>query len=276
MKTVDGVLQLRKEIRRKWETHRSLLFLLTRQELKSRYQGSVLGFAWAVATPLLMLGVYALVFGQIFNARWPIARTASGGEFAATLFAGLMVVSFISDTFARAPQLIVGQQNFVKKLVFPLYLLPVVLVLASLVHLGIAASLLALFVRISTGVLPVTIVALPVVILPVVMFAMGGAWILASLGVYFRDSTQVVGVALTALIYLSPVFFPVSAVPAQWQSIFHLNPLSLPIEQVRAVSLYDQWPNWMAWVRSIGGGALFMLLGLWWFNKTSDGFGDVL
>ncbi|MBX3586301.1 MAG: ABC transporter permease [Ramlibacter sp.] len=270
------VLRIKEQWFGQLAAHRSLLYLLTRQELKSRYQGSIFGFTWAIVTPLLMLGVYALVFGQIFNARWPLARSASGAEFAATLFAGLMVIGFVSDVLARSPHIIVGQQNFVKKLVFPLHLLPIVVVLASMVHLGIAGALLGMFVRIAIGTVPITIVMFPVVMLPVVMFAMGGAWFLASLGVYFRDSAQVVGVVLTALIYLSPVFFPVSAVPAQWQTLFQLNPLSLPIEQMREISLYGLWPNWFALGRSLAISALVLLAGLWWFNRTSDGFADVL
>lgn len=254
----------------------SVLYLLIRQELKARYQGSFLGFTWAFVTPLLMLGVYAIVFGQIFSARWPQAKTASGAEFAATLFAGLLVVGFFSDVVARAPQLIVGQQNFVKKLVFPLHLLPIVLVGASMVHLSIAVIILLLFAKLALNVLPFSIVAFPVVMLPVVMLALGAAWLLASLGVYFRDTAQVVGVLLTALIYLSPVFFPVSAVPSQWQFIYHLNPLSTPIEQVREIALYGHWPQWFELLKSCCISLAFMVFGFWWFQSTSDGFADVL
>lgn len=256
--------------------HRSVLWLLTLQELKSRYQGSTLGFTWAVVTPLLMLSVYAVVFGQIFSARWPQSKSATGSEFAATLFAGLLVVGFVSDVAARAPSLLLAHQNLVKKMVFPLHLLPMVLVAASVVHLTIAVGLLVVFVAVALNTVSVTLLAFPVVLFPVVLFAMGAAWFLASLGVYFRDTAQVVAVLLTALIYLSPVFFPVSAVPAQWQFIYQWNPLTVPIEQVRDISVYGQWPQWLDILKSTAISFAFFLSGLWWFQTTSDGFADIL
>jgi lipopolysaccharide transport system permease protein len=258
------------------KAHKHLIKILVRQDLLSRYQGSALGLAWAMLTPLLMLGVYALVFGEILQVRWPGEQSGSALTFAASLFSGLTVLGFFADAVGRSPQLIVAQQNYVKRLVFPLHLLPLVAVCSSAILVVLGALVLLLFVGLGLGHWPLSFVALPLVLFPVALLAAGLSCFLSALGVYLRDISQVVGLALSALTFLSPVFYPLSAVPVQWRWLFALNPVAVPIEQLRLISVVGHWPDWYALGTATVLGFTVLWLGLAWFQRVRDGFADVL
>jgi lipopolysaccharide transport system permease protein len=256
--------------------HSHLLWALVRRELAVRYRGSVLGFAWTLLTPLLMLGVYALVFGQILKVRWSPNGTEPVGEFATYLFCGLLIFNFFADCIGRAPALITGNANYVKKVVFPLQLLPLASVIASAVHLLIATFVLLVFEMFALGHVPTTALLFPLCVLPVLGYALGGAWFLAALGPYLRDIQHLVGPALSVLMLLSPIFYPSTMIPERWRPLLAYDPLTLPIEHARAVLVTGALPDIGPWLLSLVAAIVVAGLGYTWFAKTRSGFADVL
>ena len=256
--------------------YRHLLWQLVRRELMSRYRSSILGALWALMTPLLMLLVYAMVFGEIFRMRWSAEATESRGEFALLLFAGMLVFNFFSECLSRAPLLIVQHANYVKKVVFPLALLPLAAMLASLVHALVSMLILMIGRWFVYDSIPVTALLFPVVLLPVVFLVMGFGWFLSSLGVYIRDISQIMGILLTGMMFLSPVFYPSSQIPERWRAMFALNPLSVPIEQARETLVLGRVPALAEMFSGLLIGLMVALAGFVWFHRTRSGFADVL
>jgi lipopolysaccharide transport system permease protein len=222
-----------------------------------------------------MLTVYTFVFSVVFKARW------SGGgdsktEFALILFAGLMVFNLFAECVNRAPSLILSNVNYVKKVVFPLEILPAVSFGAALFHTAISFGVWLLFFLLFFGLPPVTALLLPIVIFPLAALTLGLSWFLASLGVYLRDVGQFIGIATTALLFLSPIFYPVSGLPQKYQTLLLLNPLTLVIEQVRDILIWGKTPDWIFFGGSLAASAMIAWLGFAWFQKTRKGFADVL
>lgn len=236
----------------------------------------MLGIAWAFITPLLMLGVYTLVFVGIFRARWPGAEEAGGLAFALRLFAGLMVFNLFSEVIGRAASIFVEQPNLVKKVVFPLPLLPFVALGSALFHF--ALSLLILL----TGTLFVDhawtayLLLVPVVILPLLPLLLGLAWLFGSLGVYVRDLAPVLGLGVSLLMFLSPVFYSLASLAPKWQFWMQLNPLTPVIENLRAVIFLGVPPDWLAWSWSLLLGCALALIGARVYLALRQGFADVL
>jgi lipopolysaccharide transport system permease protein len=257
--------------------NRQLILELARRDVVGRYRGSLMGLAWSFLNPLLMLAAYTFVFGAIFQARWP-GRTLGQSkiEFALILFAGLIVHSIMADCLNRAPTVITGNVNYVKKVVFPLEVLPVVALLSAVFHAVVSTAVLVLAVWLVIGRVPVTAITFPVVLVPYLIGLAGAAWALASLGVFLRDVGQSVGVVVMLLMFLSPIFFPLSAVPSDFKSVVTLNPLTYFVEAARDSLLWGVWPDWRAWLLALAGGIAVGLGGLWWFQKTRKGFADVL
>lgn len=257
--------------------HRGLVLELTRRDVLGRYRGSVMGLAWSFLTPLLMLAAYTFVFGAIFQARWPERSLGHNKvEFALILFAGLIVHSIMADCLNRAPSLITGNANYVKKVVFPIEILPVVALLSALFHGLVSTAVLVSAISAVTGGVPLSAIAFPLVLLPLIAGVAGFAWFLASLGVFLRDVGQTVGVVVMLLMFLAPIFFPLSAVPAEFKSVVMLNPLTWFVQVSRDVLLWGKWPDPVAWLIAAGLGTFVALVGLWWFQKTRKGFADVL
>lgn len=238
-----------------------------------------MGLLWSLLNPLFMLVVYTFVFSVVFKARWSGTAAAgdeSRGQFAVILLAGMLVHGLFAEVANRAPTLILGNVNYVKRVIFPLEILPVVSMGAALFHASASVLVLLGGFFLFNGFIPWTIVFLPVVLFPLVMLTLGVAWILASIGVFMRDVGQFVGVMTTVLMFLSPVFFPVSAVPESLQPWMLLNPLTFVIEQVRAVLIWGRTPEWGGWLAYTGGATVVAWLGYVWFQKTRKGFADVL
>jgi len=256
--------------------HRSLIVQLTRREVVGRYRGSIIGLAWSFVTPIMMLAVYTFVFSVVFNARWGTGNDESRADFAIVLFVGMIVYGLFAEMVNRAPSLILSNANYVKKVVFPLEILPVVGMGAAVFHALVSVLVLVLAIAVTKGTVAWTALLLPIVILPLLIGTLGLVWCLAALGVYLRDVGQTVGIFTTAAMFLSPVFYPVSALPENFQIMLLINPLTLIIEQSRAVVIFGQWPHWQA----LGLYALISVLvawaGFWWFQKTRKGFADVL
>ncbi|MBU3732411.1 MAG: ABC transporter permease [Beijerinckiaceae bacterium] len=255
--------------------HRSLVIALARREIVGRYQGSLLGRFWSFFVPLMMLGVYTFVFSVVFQARWP-ASSGSRTEFALILFAGLTIFNVFAESVARAPSLIIGNPNFVKKVIFPLEILPFVSLLTSLFHGAINLAVWALFFLILKGIPPLTIMWLPLIILPLAALTLGTTYLFASVGVYFRDIGQIIGVAITAGMFLTPIFYAASALPDLYQTIIWLNPLTYYVEQGRNLLIFGLAPAWGASLIAYVFALIILWLGFATFQKLRRGFADVL
>lgn len=257
-------------------SHRGLIVSLTKREIIGRYKGSALGIFWSLLTPLLMLIVFTVVFGDIFQARWGNSENAGRLDFAAALFTGLLIYNFFSECLSKAPQIVLSQPNYVKKVVFPLEILAVVTVNAALFHLLVAYVILLALVFLSAWSLGSTALLAPLVFLPFFLLVQGLCWLLAALGVYLRDVTQLIAPVLTALLFLSPIFYPLSSVPPRLSWLLMLNPITFIVEQMRAVLLHGQVPDWQGLGVYLLIGVATAWLGLAFFQKTRKGFADVL
>lgn len=259
--------------------HFSLAFSLTRREVVGRYRGSVFGILWSLLTPLFMLTVYTFVFGVIMRAKWSapgtLAAQHSVAEFAVILFSGLIVFQFFSEVIGTAPARILSNVNYVKKVVFPIGVLPVVLVGAALFHAGVSTLVLLLFSAFIVG-LPITLPLAPVVFAPLVLLTLGLAWFLAAIGVYLRDIGPLIAPVLTASLFLSPIFFSRTTLPDWLQPWLLLNPLTVPVEAFRNVVIFGLMPDWMALAVYTVVATLVAVLGYAFFQKTRKGFADVL
>ena len=256
--------------------NRSLLWQFARRDVLGRYRGSMLGLTWSFLTPLLMLGVYSFVFVGVFRASWPGAAKGGGLEFSLQVFAGLLVFNLFAEVASRAPNLIVEQPNLVKKVIFPVELLTWVTVLSGLFHLMISVASLLLVLLFVRGGLPVTALALPLVLLPFLPFLLGLSWFLSAGGVFIRDVGPVMAMVVSLTMFMSPVFYTVTSLDIRWQFWMHLNPMTTIIEQVRAVLLQGQWPAWgLLGIYAVLGCA-FAVAGATFFQLTRKGFADVL
>lgn len=255
--------------------HRQLIRQLTWRDIAQRYRGSVLGLAWSLLTPLLMLAIYTFVFSTVFPSRWGSVQP-SQAHFATLLFVGLCVHGFFAEVVNRAPGLVLGNPGYVKRVVFPLEILPAVGVGAALFQLAVNLLVLACAQAWISGRLPVSALWLPVVIAPLILAVLGCAWFIASLGVYLRDIAAILVPLTAALMFLSPVFYAQEAVPEPFRSWLGLNPLTFIIEQSRNVLIFGQGPDWAGWVAYALVAFLVAWCGYAWFQLTRRGFADVL
>jgi len=255
--------------------NRNLIKASVKREVLGRYRGSVMGILWSFFNPLLMLSVYTIIFSVVFKARWG-AGSESKSEFALVLFAGLIIFSLFAECINRAPGLILSNVNYVKKVVFPLEILPVVTLLAAMFHALVSFSVWLLAYSLFFGMPHATTLLLPVIILPFMMFIIGISWALASFGVYLRDVSQIIGAVTSVLMFLSPIFYPVSALPESFRNLLYLNPLTPVIEMTRDVLYWGKIPDVLLlivyWLVTI----FIACLGFAWFQKTRRGFADVL
>lgn len=253
-----------------------LLWQFTKRDIQTRYRGSVLGLGWALVAPLLMLGVFTLVFHGMFKLRWPVsAAGVAQVDFALQVFVGLLLFQFFAEVAGRAPTLVLSQSNLVTKVVFPLHVLGISAVFAAGFQMSVAAVLLLLFASVLVGP-AASWLALPLVILPLALFLLAMAWALSALGVYLRDIGQMMQMVTTLVMFLSPVFYPVSTVPAHWHDVYLLNPLAWTLVEVRAVLFQGAWPDWSALgsFAAVALGACGAAWGL--FRWLRRGFADVL
>lgn len=255
--------------------HRALILSLIKRDVIGRYQGSVLGIFWSFVNPLFMLTVYTFVFTVIFKSRWA-GGTDSKIEFALLLFSGLIVFNLFSECINRAPGQITSNANYVKKVVFPLEIFPWVTMGSSLFHAFVSFVVWMIAYVIFIGIPHVTVLLLPLVLLPLILLIMGLSWMLASLGVYLRDIGQLVIICTTVLMFLSPIFYPASALPQKYHGFFMLNPLVPVIEQVRGVMYWGHGLDWALFAIYLVCSCVIAWLGLSWFQKTRTGFADVI
>jgi lipopolysaccharide transport system permease protein len=256
--------------------NRQLIYQMTKREVIGRYKGSVMGLAWSFFNPILMLTIYTFVFSVVFKSRWGTTGSGSKTEFALILFVGMIIYTLFAETINRAPSLIVGNINYVKKVVFPLEILPVINFGAALFHAFISLMVLLLAFVMFNSFIYWTALLIPIVVLPFIILILGLSWLLASLGVFVRDAAQTVGILTTLMMFLSPVFYPIAAVPESFRSFILLNPVSFIIEQARAVLVFGLQPDWFGLSLYLIVAVVVMQLGFAWFQKTRKGFADVL
>jgi lipopolysaccharide transport system permease protein len=255
--------------------NRRLVKALIQREVVGRYRGSIMGILWSFFNPVFMLVVYTFVFSVVFKSRWS-GGSDSKTEFALVLFAGLIVFNLFAECVNRAPGLILANVNYVKKVVFPLEILPWVALGAVGFHALVSLSVWLIAYLIFFGVPHITVLLFPLVVLPLLLFVMGLTWALASLGVYLRDVSQFIGIFTTVVMFLSPIFYPTSSVPEKYRHWLLLNPLSPAIEQARDVLFWGRIPDMTLLGIYLTVAALFAWAGFAWFQKTRKGFSDVL
>jgi lipopolysaccharide transport system permease protein len=258
-----------------FSANRNLIFSLVRRDVVGRYRGSAMGLLWSFFNPILMLAVYTFVFSLVFKARWS-GGSGSKAEFALVLFAGLLVFNLFSECLNRAPSLIVSNVNYVKKVIFPLEILPVVALGSAAFHFLISLAVWMVFYLMFFGIPGPAILQLPLVILPLILMTLGLSWFLASLGVFLRDVVQIIGVVTTVLLFLSPIFYPIDALPEVYRPFIQISPLSFVVEQARDTMIWSKGIDWEGWWVYTGVSALVAWLGFAWFQKTRKGFADVL
>lgn len=250
-----------------------------KREVLERYRGSSLGLLWSFVYPVFMLVVYLFVFSIVFKMKWGVAPGAGQENpvpFGIIMFSGLVLHAFLGECLVRSCALITGNQQYVKKVVFPLPVLSVASVGAALFHLLAGLFILLVFMLLF-GVFPSwTIIYTPIVLLPFVILLLGISWIFSALCVFVRDVAQMMGVLVTVLLFLSPIFYPLSAVPEAYQPWLYLNPLTVIIEQFRAVALFGQQPNWLLLGAYYIVALMVVVLGFNFFKRTKGAFADVV
>jgi lipopolysaccharide transport system permease protein len=256
--------------------NRQLVLQLTWREVLGRYRGSLMGLAWSFFNPLLMLAVYTFVFSVVFQARWGTGEPESRTHFALVLFVGVIVHGLLTEGISRAPGLILGNVNYVKRVIFPLEILPWVVVGSALFHALISLTVLLLAQLLFNGGIPASALCLPAVLFPIIPMTMGLTWLLAATGVFIRDIAQVTGLLTTVLMFMAPVFYPISALPEAYRKWLYLNPLTYIIEQARVVLFAGAAPDWLGLAEYLVVAMLVAGLGFWWFQVSRKGFADVV
>ena len=256
--------------------NRQLILQMTRREVTGRYKGSALGLAWSFFNPVFMLAVYTFVFSVVFKARWGVGGEESKTQFAVVLFVGMIVHGLLAEVLNRAPGLILGNVNYVKKVVFPLEILPVISMGAALFHSFVSLGVLLIAFALFNGYLHWTAILAPLVVLPLIILTLGLAWMLASLGVFLRDVGQTIGIITTVMLFLAPVFYPLTALPEEMRPWIMANPLTFIIEQAREVLIWGRQPNWLGLGAYTLAAVAIAWAGYAWFQKTRKGFADVL
>jgi lipopolysaccharide transport system permease protein len=255
--------------------YRLLTKELVKREVLGRYRGATFGLLWSLISPFLMLMVYTLAFGYILKGRWP-GTSGSTLDFTLILFVGLIVHGFFAECLTRSPQLILSNANYVKRVLFPLQILPWSMALAALFHLAMNVVVLLLMKAFLHQQVYATTFLLPIVLLPLFVLTIGISWMIAALGVYLRDIGQVVGVLATAMLFLSSAIVPVESLPENFRWVFYANPLTFIIDQARNVVIWGKGPDWIVWTIYMVLAVAFSLFSFTLFQNLRKGFADVL
>jgi lipopolysaccharide transport system permease protein len=256
--------------------YRDLIRQLTWREVVGRYKGSFIGLGWSFIQPLIMLFVYTFVFSVIFKARWGVESDEGKAAFALALFMGLITFSIFSEVANSAPSLVLGNANYVKKVVFPLEILPFVRLLSALINAVFSLGVLFVGILIFNHFIHWTALLLPLIWLPMMMFTLGCGYFLASLGVFVRDMGAVIGVLTTMLFFLTPIFYPISAVPEPFRIFCRVNPIAIFVEDARRVVLWGLFPDWPWFFFGMVLSVAVLIIGFVWFMKSKKAFADVI
>lgn len=258
-----------------WRQLKLLVVRMTWRDVLMRYRGSILGVVWSLIVPLLTVSLYTFLFSYVFKARWDEQSTGHS-NYALILFAGLILHGFLSEVLIRACTVIRSQSNLVKKVVFPMHALPAVVVFSVAFQMLVSLCVLIALQLVLFGYVGVSALALPLLLMPLFFMALGLAWLLAALGVYLQDMAQVMGMVTTALMFSSPILFPITALPAAIQPLLFLNPLTFLVEQLRGILLFGVSPDWLGLMIYFMVSCVVLVFGWWIFERTKKGFADVL
>ncbi len=259
-----------------FRVHGGLIRQLTIRNILGRYKGSYLGMLWTFLNPVLMLAVYTFAFNVVFKSSWPIKVSDSQLEYSLTLFVGLIVFNLFNEVVNRSPGIILSNPNYVKKVVFPVEILPLTVMGEALFHALISMLILIAGLVLFMGIFPWTLILLPLVFLPVVFLTLGLSWLLAALGVFVRDMGYVVGILTTVLFFVTPVFYAMNAVPASIQPVLALNPLAVIVDTCRGVAVWTHLPNWTWFAYGTGVSLACFIGGYVFFMVTKKSFADVM
>ena len=273
--SVSGFVNPARIVTHLWKS-RDLIRQLTWREVVGRYKGSFIGLGWSFIQPLVMLCVYTFVFSVIFKARWGVESDESKAAFALTLFMGLITFSIFSETVNSAPSLVLGNANYVKKVVFPLEILPFVRLLGALVNAVFSLGVLFVGILLFNHYIHWTALLLPLIWFPMMLFTLGCGYFLASLGVFVRDMGTIIGVLTTILFFLTPIFYPISAVPEQFRIFCRINPVAIFVEDARRVVLWGLFPDWPWFFFGMALSVAVLIFGFVWFMKSKKAFADVI
>lgn len=256
--------------------HRVLILRMARRELESRFRGSRLGLAWVVLQPLLMLAVYTFAFGVVLKARWGQDASDSPWDYAIFLFAGLLVFNVFAEVVSRAPTLMLENIGYIKNIVFPIEIIPVTNIIVAIFNFVVGFVILFLLHLAVRGLPSLTTLLIFLPVIPLILFTAGLAWFLSALGVYIRDLRQIVGILLTTVMFLSPLFYPLSILPEGIRFFIALNPLASIIESMRDLVFFGRLPEWHTYLIGLVASIAVAWLGFAWFVKTRRGFADVV
>ena len=256
--------------------HRALIGQLVHREIEGRYRGSLLGVVWALLHPLILLLVYTFVFGVVFRMRWPQAAGDDLSGFALVLMCGLLAYNLCSECLTRAPFAVTAVPNYVKKVIFPLQVLPITVLGSGLFHAAVGLVLLMVAGAVIRHSVPWTVVLVPVVAAPLVLLLLGATWFLSSLGVFVRDVGYIVNLACQVLLFMTPVFYPLAALPEAYRPLVTANPLTGAVEDLRRTVLWGEVPDWSQLATRTAVATVVMAMGYAWFMTTRRGFADVL
>lgn len=255
--------------------NKELIWNMTKRNIVGKYKGSFLGLIWSFLNPLLMLTIYTFAFSVVFQAKWGLENERHL-DFALVLFASLTIFNLFGDVMRESPNLIINQPNFVKKVIFPLEILPIVSLYSAFLQSLISLLIFIIIYGLAHFSIPSTVVYLPLVFVPLILISLGVSFILSSIGVYLRDIGYIIGHIVMVLMFTSPVFFSMDRMPITIKKIMILNPIAYLLENARMVMVFEKEPQWIL----LGSYTLFGLLltkfGFWWFQKTRSGFADVI
>ncbi len=251
---------------------------ITARNIQNKFKGSYLGAIWLVILPLLMLTIYSFVFCVIFKNRWGMVMESKDSKlmYALMLFCGMAVYNIFSESVSGGVSSISDRVNFVKKITAPLELLPLASVASAAIISLLWFSILSCGVFFVLGTLPATIAYFPLLLLPVVLFSSGFAWLVASLGVYIRDLGQLIPILLQIFFFLTPIFYSQDMLPEPYRTMMNYNPLAIMIEHARMIFIRGKLPPENEILGLFILSYLIFELGYLWFMKTKRGFSDVL
>jgi lipopolysaccharide transport system permease protein len=255
--------------------HKRLLVQFARREVERRYKGAVLGIFWSLLTPMLMLGVYWVVFGLILGGSYGHPGETKA-EFVLALFCSLLLWDLVASSTNGAPGLMLASPNLVTKVVFPLEIIPVASVGSALVHLAIGFIPLLLLELVLLGHIPLSALSLPFVVLPIAFYVVGITYTLSALGVFLRDLSSLMPPLVTAAMFMSALFFPISSVPIQVRCLVAANPIALLLEQGRNALVFGQPANPVFLLTQTVFALIALALGHALFCKLKPAFADVL
>ena len=255
--------------------HRSLIRQLVAREFVQRYRGSLLGLVWAILTPLITVAMFTFLFGVVFPTRWTTGPTTTQ-DFAIVFLCGLMVHAIFAEAISRAPSLITGNSSYVKRVIFPLEILPFVTVASATINAGIGLAIVVIAQLLHNHELHLTLLWLPVVIIPYLLLVSGLVIFTSALGVYLRDIQQFVALIVTATLFMTPIFYPIEAVPAAFRPLLYWSPLTFIVENVRRIILFGNTPDFIGLCIYSVIAVIVLWGGFIWFQKTRSGFADVI